>query len=208
MGISFESRICRKRRAGNFSRPAVELGYSTSCRQRRNLALTRKTGGTMKNFARRAALACVLACLSAGAAADKCDPDETKVGEDRHFLYCMKTRDIDACRTKGGEVGKCVNAGCVRAAGFLLKDTVAECKEKNEMCLHERGAPVALIAGVSACIAGVATANLATCFASGVASTAAYDSVVAVCKVEFGKCVQPGLDEHKGFVQACERYRK
>ena len=162
----------------------------------------------MKNIAIRGAAACLLACLSAGVTAASCNRDETLVGEDRDYLYCMKTREISDCRSKGGDIGKCINAGCVRTAGLQLRDTLAECKEKNAMCLHERGAPAGVVESISGCIAGAVVANVGGCFVGTFSGAIKYDTAVNICKAQFGNCVEPGLKEHKSFVQACERYRK
>ena len=163
----------------------------------------------MKKNLLHAAAACLLAALGGSAFAASCDRDETLVGEDRDYLYCMKTREISDCRAKGGDVGKCINAGCVREAGLQLRDTVAECKDKNSLCLNERGAPAALATTIGGCISGTAaTGNLLGCFVGLGTGAIQYDTAVNVCKAQFGNCVEPGLKEHKNFVQACERYRK
>ena len=152
--------------------------------------------------------ALALAAFATNAAAAGCEKDETLVGEDNDYYYCMKTKEINACKAKGGNVANCIKAGCVRTAGVQLKEQVTECKQKNEMCLHERNAPASLIESISGCIVGTAvTGNLGGCFVGTTSGAIKWDTAVALCKTKFRDCVEPGLKEHKAFVAACDKYR-
>jgi hypothetical protein len=156
----------------------------------------------------RGALAYALAAFALNAAA-QCDKGETLIGEDAEYYYCMKARDINSCRSKGGDVAKCIRSGCVRTAGVQLKEQIGACKSRSEACLHERGAPASLIEAISGCIVGTAvTGNLGGCFVGKTSGAIEYDTAVASCKTQFGTCVEPGLEEHKAFVAACENYRR
>jgi hypothetical protein len=140
----------------------------------------------------------------------RCDPDEVKVGEDRLRIYCMQTSVVTTCRSKGGDLARCVNAGCVKAAGEDLGSTRVNCKDENVTCLGEQGAAPALIEGISNCILGLAlTENpVAACFVGGlILGGGKYDNAVATCKIKFGKCMEPALNQHKHFVTLCGRYR-
>lgn len=151
------------------------------------------------------ALAFALAAFISIAAA--CEKDEVLVGEDAKFEYCMKIRSVQNCKSKGGDVTKCVRAACVGTAGVQLKQVHASCKTKNETCLHERGAPSALVDSISGCIVGtVATGNLGACFASTAVGSFRYDTAVNLCKAAFGDCMGPGLQEHKNFTALCNKF--
>lgn len=154
------------------------------------------------------ALLGIVAIALAASEAAACEKDETLIGEDANFEWCMKTRTIQNCRSKGGDVTKCVRSACVGNAGVQLRQSIAACKTKNETCLHERGAPATLIESISACIVGTAaTGNLGVCFASTTVGSFRYDTAVNLCKAAFGDCVEPGLKDHKGFVEACGVYK-
>lgn len=136
----------------------------------------------------------------------RCDPDEIKIGEDRLYDYCMKKNVLSECQRRGGNVDRCINAGCVKNAGENLGARIATCREANELCLAERGASTALIAAITTCIAGAAAASLATCFGGTVIGGLGWDSAHYVCKIKFGDCVEPSLKEHKNFVDFCRQY--
>jgi len=156
----------------------------------------------------RIALACLLASLAPAVLAEGCHSDETQIGEDDDYYYCMKTAEINACRSKGGNSANCIHAGCVRTAGVNLRKEINECKSKNETCLYERNAPSSLVESISGCIVGTAvTGNLGGCFVGTASGAVKWDTAVALCKAKFGDCVEPGLKEHKSFVAACDRYK-
>lgn len=145
--------------------------------------------------------------LYRNAFAEGCRSDELLVAEDDDYYYCMKRSVVRNCETKGGDVNKCVNAGCVRSAGEQLRAQINACKEENETCLNERGAPAALVASISGCIVGAAVGSLPGCFVGTAAGAVKWDSDVAVCRDRFGKCITPGLAQHKNYVSACSKYR-
>lgn len=144
--------------------------------------------------------------VDAHGAMARCDPDEIKIGEDRLYEYCMKKNVVTECQTRGGDVGRCVTAGCVKNAGQNLRARIATCQHDNELCLAERGASTALIAAITACIAGAAVDNLAACFGGTTVGSLGWDSAHYVCKIKFGDCVEPSLKEQRNFVDFCRQY--
>jgi hypothetical protein len=157
-------------------------------------------------FSPLALCAALVLLIDAGSAIARCDPDETKIGEDRLYDYCMKTKVLSECQRKGGNVDRCINAGCVKNAGENLGARIATCRQASELCLAEKGASTALIAAITTCIAGAAADNLTACFGGTVIGGLGWDSAHYVCKIKFGDCVEPSLKEHKNFVTFCRQY--
>lgn len=135
-----------------------------------------------------------------------CDPDEIKVGEDRFYVYCMKKNIVTDCQRKGGNVGRCVNAGCVRSAGEELRDDIGTCSQAAEDCLAERGASTKLISAIVACIASAAADHVEACFGATVIGGLGWDEAHYICKSKFGDCVQPKLRKQRNFVTFCGQY--
>jgi hypothetical protein len=156
-------------------------------------------------------LACLVVPLygAPALAQGSCDPDETKIGEDRLHIYCMSTSILNTCRSRGGNVDRCVNAGCVKTAGLTLEARRKSCVEENTICLGELGASSAVITAIVSCAAGLAlTENPAiACYAGSLIGGGQYDYAVATCRTKFGRCVEPALVEHKNFVALCNKVR-
>ena len=161
----------------------------------------------MKKLLCAIALGQALALIVAGSAGAACDPDEIKIGEDRHYDYCLKTRVVGDCKSRGGDVQKCVNAACVRTAGENLGGRLASCREESTICAGELGVPTAGVVALGVCLASAAAANPETCWAALPAAVAIVDVARATCRAKYGRCVEPSLAEHKSYVAFCNRYQ-
>jgi hypothetical protein len=142
---------------------------------------------------------------SSGAIA-RCDPDEIQIGQDHLYDYCLKKSVVISCQAKGGNVAKCINAGCIGTSGADQQGEIAECKNANQTCLEEHGATAALIGSIVGCMVGLAAESLPGCYGGTVVGAAVHDSAVYICKAKFGDCVAPSLQKAKHFKDFCDQY--
>lgn len=154
------------------------------------------------------AASCAALWLLPGAtSARACGPDEIKIGADRYFDYCIPKTVVGDCRTKGGNVDKCVNTACRVKAGATLSEGLADCREETTICAGELAVPTSIIAALITCLAGAAAANPETCWAGGPVGIAAADVALTTCRAKYNRCVGPVLKQQKDFNTYCDRYR-